>query len=217
MGSIELGHRSRAGLNHVWRMLNDWWLNIDTRDEPEERGEAWERDGAEDYRAHYQGANYFYLEQIARLLTKNAPNQLVFYDIGCGKGRPLCVMARHPFRKVVGVEFRRELCEAARINAAHLRGRIAPISIVRGDAGSVDLSDGHVYFFFNPFGPPTMRRVLRSIERSLIKNPRDVVLVYYNAVHEGLFEATPWLEPFHILPTYSGVRVSLWQNRRDAS
>jgi SAM-dependent methyltransferase len=213
MGSTEVGHRLRAGPSHLWQLLSDWWLNIDTTHDPREGHETFMRDGVPDYRGHYQGANYLYLERIARMLTRDARQQRVFFDIGCGKGRPLCVMARHPFARVVGVELRAELCEIARENARQLRGRVAPIDIINGDAGSVDLSDGDVYFFFNPFGAPTLQRVLAAIAQSLTEAPRDITLIYYNAVHEHVFQACDWLEHYYSLPTLSRVRVSFWRNR----
>jgi SAM-dependent methyltransferase len=217
MGSTEVGHRLRAGPSHLWQILNDWWLNIDTTHDPAAAHEAFMNDGVPDYRGHYQGANYLYLERIARVLTRDAPYRRVFFDIGCGKGRPLCVMARHPFARVVGVELRADLCDVARQNARNLRGRLAPIDIVDGDAGSVDLSTGDAYFFFNPFGAPTLQRVLQSIRHSLTQSPRDVTLIYYNAVHEHVFEAADWLEHYYALPTLSRVRVSFWRNRRPRS
>lgn len=198
-------------------MLNDWWLNIETAHDPLAVSEEYERGGRFDYRAHYQGANYLYLEQIARRLTRGAPNQLVFYDVGCGKGRPLCVMARHAFRKVVGVELRESLCAIARENARQLRGRLAPIEVVCADAAHVDYSDGHVFFFFNPFGAPTLQAVLDGIEASLQRAPRQVTLIYYNAVHEPVLDGCPWLHNQGVLPTFSGVRVSFWRNRQGSA
>jgi SAM-dependent methyltransferase len=213
LATTEIGHRLRAGPSHVWQRLQDWWLEIDTAHDERAVSEEYERGGIGDYRSHYQGANYLYLQQIARLVTKDAPHRLVFYDVGCGKGRPLCVMARHPFRKVVGVELREGLCEIARENARHLRGRVAPIEVVCADAANVDYSDGHVFFFFDPFGAPTLQAVVDCIERSLRFAPRPVTLIYYNAVHEQVLERCPWLHCQGLLPTFSGVRVSFWRNR----
>jgi SAM-dependent methyltransferase len=209
----DLGHRLRAGPNHLWQRINDWRLGIDTSDDPNAQTDEFQHQGAEDYRSHYQAANYLYLERIARLITRNAQQPLVFYDIGCGKGRAVCVMARHTFGKVVGVDYQETLCKMARHNAQQLRGRVATVQIVRADAASLDYSDGHVFFFFNPFGPPTMRAVLESIERSLLRAPRPVTVIYYNAVHEAVLRDCPWLEFEALLPTFSGVRVSFWRSR----
>jgi SAM-dependent methyltransferase len=213
MATLEIGHRLRSGPSQVWQLLNDWWLNIDTASDRDALSEAARLGEPDDEREPYQGANYLYLEQIAGLITENAPHRLVFYDVGCGKGRPLCVMAQHPFEKVVGVEVRAELCEVARQNARDMRGRVAPIEIRCADAASVDYSDGHVFFLFHPFGPSTLQAVLDSIERSLQASPRAVTLIYYHAVHEAVLGLCPWLECYGLLPTFSGVRVSFWRNR----
>lgn len=209
------GHRLRAGPSHLWQLYNDWRLNVDTM--PDGAApmvpEPFERDGRPDYRAHYQSANYLYLQQIARII-RPVPNQLTLYDLGCGKGRALCVMARLPFKKVVGVDLSEELCEAARQNAARMSGRVAPVEIVCADATAADASNGHVYFLFNPFGAPTLQAVLENIEQSLGKAPRSVTFVYYHAVHESVLEAAGWLEPYYVLPTLSGLRVSFWRNTR---
>ena len=212
-------HRLRAVPSHLVQRLSDWFLNVDTMEDSESGPmvpEFFVRDGSSDYRNHYQSTNYLYLQRIARLL-RPTPNQSVFYDIGCGKGRVLCVMARLPFKRVVGIDLSESLCEGARRNAARMRGRVAPIDVVCADATLADVSDGHVYFFFNPFGPPTLRTVIDNIERSLRSSPRDVTVIYYHALHEDVLRATPWLEQYHVLPTLSGMRVSFWRNRPNAS
>lgn len=209
-----LGHRLRSGPSRAWQQLNDWWLGIDTVHDPvQQHPVQYSRNGEADYWCHYQGANYLHLHQIARRLTDNGARHGVFYDIGCGKGRPLCVMARYPFAKVVGIELRPDLCATAERNASRLRGRVAPIEIKNCDAATADMSDGNVFFFFNPFGLPTFRLVLASIERSLRVRPRKLTLIYYNAVFEKLLEGCSWLERVDSLPTLSGLRVSFWKNR----
>ncbi len=88
--------------------------------------------------------------------------QDVFGDLGCGMGRIVCVAARKTVRKSIGVELLEPLCEIAHRNATLLRGRKASIQIVCGDATTVDLSEGTIYFMFNPFGARTSVSRLRS-------------------------------------------------------
>lgn len=208
------GHRLRAVPSHVWQLCNDMSLNVTTMSDQTDVTDG-RHDGVNmlDYNSGYQGANYLYLWRIAHMVRPDAPNQVNFYDVGCGKGRALCVMARHPFKKVVGIEISEELCRVARANSSRLRGRLAPIEVVCANAVDADLSDGHVYFLYNPFGRSTLTRVLDNIERSLEVAPRRIILVYYNSVCESLFASRPWLERYHVLPTLSGVPVSLWRNR----
>jgi predicted RNA methylase len=136
----------------------------------------------------------------------------VFYDLGSGKGRILCVMARRPFKKVVGVELLESLCEVAKRNAIHMRGRKAPIEIYCEDAARADLSDGTVYCMFNPFGITTLREVIEHIKSSLSTNPRGITIVYYNAVHEDILRSCEWLQMSYVFHTATGRRVSFWRN-----
>lgn len=215
LNTTDLRHRLRAVPSHVLQVCTDRLLNIATLPDSnaeEARAQRFENDAARDYQTRFQSANYLYLHRIAELVRPKVPGESVFYDLGCGKGRALCVMARHPFKKVVGVELRPELCESARDNAARLRGRVAPIEVVQGDATQPEFADGDVYFFYNPFGAPTFTQVLRNLERSLEAAPRSLTLVYYNALHEGLLDGCPWLERYYELPTFSGVPVGFWRS-----
>jgi hypothetical protein len=74
--------------------------------------------------------------------------------------------------KCIGVELLAPFCEIARRNAAGLRGRKAPIQIVCGDAATAELSEGTIYFMFNPFGADTLRDTLENIRGSLSQEPR---------------------------------------------
>ena len=84
---------------------------------------------------YYEPLIYFNVRRMLRLLDLQTDD--VRYDIGCGKGRILCVAARRRLKKVVGVELFEELCAAARANAARLRGRKTPIDVVCGDATTI--------------------------------------------------------------------------------
>ena len=214
MAATELGHERRACPSQVWQALDDSRLDIDTSSELPVR---LEQQGTHGPHARRRGADYLYLEQIAKLVTREAQRPLVFYDIGCGKGRSLCVMARYSFAKVVGVELDPQLCDVARCNARRLRGRVAPIEIVCADPVSLDYSDGHVFFSCDPLGPATLRGVLGSLSRSLARAPRRITVIYYNAVHEGVLDACPWLHCYGLLPTFSGLRVGFWRNRQIAA
>jgi precorrin-6B methylase 2 len=158
----------------------------------------------------YQSPDYWCLYKVARML-KPEPDD-VFYDIGCGMGRVLCVLARTNIRKCVGIELRKDLCALARLNALHMRGRKAEIGIICADASVADLSEGTLYFMYNPFGVETLRDVLENIRKSLSLNPRNIKIVYYNSIHEPLFQSCKWLEQFDSFHTFTRRRVTFWRN-----
>ena len=112
--------------------------------------------------------------------------------------------------RVVGIELDRPLCQIARQNADRMRGRHAPIDVRCEDASSADLSDGTIYYLYNPFGPETMRDVLGRIRRALADRPRRVRVVYHNSVHEDLMRSCEWLELTDVFKTLRGQRVTFW-------
>jgi len=159
----------------------------------------------------YSTISYWYLRKILRVVKPGSED--VFYDIGCGMGRVLCVAAQKPVRKCVGVELLEPLCQVARRNATRLRGRKAPIQIIHGDATTADLSEGTIYFMFNPFGPETLRDTLDNIRCSLAQKPRTVKVVYYNSKHQSVLEGLEWLVKLHEFDRFGGHPVTIWENR----
>ena len=137
----------------------------------------------------------------------------VFYDIGSGMGRILCVMARQRLRRCIGIELFEPLCEIARHNAVTLRGKKTPIEVLCADATTADLGDGTIYFMFNPFGAETMRDTLLNLKNSQLRKPRSITVVYYNAECESVFEDAGWLEKVEQFASFNGQRISLWRNR----
>jgi SAM-dependent methyltransferase len=102
-----------------------------------------------------------------------------FIDHGCGKGHALLVAAQFPFRRLLGVEIASELCDIARANVDTSPEWAARISIANQDATSVAYPDGPlILFFYDPFLPPVLRRVLANLERHLRRSPRPTYLLY---------------------------------------
>jgi len=118
-------------------------------------------------------------------------------DVGSGKGRVLFMAAMHPFRKVIGVEFSSELTRIAREN---IRTFKAPkqachnIEAVCADATEFSFPpQPTVIYMYNPFAGEIMRGVVANLEGSLRTNPRDVIVVYYNARCPEHLDASPLL------------------------
>lgn len=111
----------------------------------------------------------------------------VFVDVGCGKGRVVCCAARRPLRRVVGIENNPEAARAARTNAARLRGRRAPVTILEADARTVDYGEATALYLFNPFGAEVLRAVLARLAASLAAEPRALRIAYSYPRHDQEF------------------------------
>jgi hypothetical protein len=103
-------------------------------------------------------------------------SEFAFVDIGSGKGRILLAAAGLPFKRVVGVEFAEDLCRIAERNARLVsRDRI---EVVCADATEYDMPpEPLVLYFYNPFLPPIMRRVMARVAESLRAHPRAAYVV----------------------------------------
>ena len=127
----------------------------------------------------------------------NLPEQKVFIDMGCGKGKALLIAAAYGCQKVIGVELSPTLCERARANL-HARLKNQPeivFEVIQSDAAQFEFRDDeNVIYFQNPFAAPIIRAVLRSLERSLQRVPRPVWILFSVAQFRASFEECPFLE-----------------------
>ncbi len=107
-----------------------------------------------------------------------------FIDLGAGKGRVLLVGSRFPFRRLIGVEFARELVETARQNIERFHSRA---EMVHADAADYQFpSDNLVVYLYNPFGPEVLRPVLRSLQE--ISRRHEVYVLYLNPENASYVE-----------------------------
>lgn len=135
-------------------------------------------------------------------LMKKVPvdrSRFTFIDIGSGKGRTLFLAACYPFARVIGVEFSPELCEVAERNTArflqHPQRRCEAVQTICADATAYDFPEQPtIIYMFNPFQAKVMAPVLRNLEASLEAHPRELFVIYYNALNRELFDASAAFE-----------------------
>jgi SAM-dependent methyltransferase len=139
----------------------------------------------------YEPLDYPFLLTALRKMDLS-PNDVV-YDIGCGMGRVLCLLARRNIARCVGIELSAQLADRARANVGTMRGRRGPVDVVTGDASLAKYDGGSAFFMFHPFGPVTMRDTLARIAESVVREPRDVRFMYVNPFHEDVLEGSGWL------------------------
>jgi SAM-dependent methyltransferase len=108
-----------------------------------------------------------------------------FIDLGSGKGRALILAALNNFRRVIGVEFAKELHEVAKENTARLSHII---ELVNADATTFEFpNEPLIVYMFNPFGSVIVRKVADNLLASWKANPRPIQVVYSNPVHLSEF------------------------------
>ncbi|KUY26314.1 MAG: class I SAM-dependent methyltransferase [Flavobacteriaceae bacterium] len=108
-----------------------------------------------------------------------------FIDIGCGKGAAILLATRYNFKRYIGVELSPLLAEECRKNIRKFIGkREINYAVYNCDATKYTIPDDvNVFYFFNPFAPPVLKVVMYNIELSLIRNPRKILILYFNAMY----------------------------------
>jgi SAM-dependent methyltransferase len=148
----------------------------------------------------YTPTSYINLPQILSFINPGD----VFIDIGCGKGRVIWFLgSRIKLKKIIGFEIVPELAEEAKRKLMiYQRTLKCPVDIIEGDASSVDLSQGNVFYLYNSFGEKTVSKLLANIERSLFQNKRRIRIIYMNPLHGNLLDSSSWLHPTANAPPF---------------
>ena len=172
----------------------DWRFGTDTRTEM----------GAEHFEQYLANRKHAVMYQPSKagpflklMQQLDIPERSTFMDVGCGKGKVLLLAAsseQHRFKRVVGLEFSRALCERARKNIeifGQKRNLLAPIQIVEGDASQYEfVGDENVIFLYNPFNGTILARFLERLRDSLARHPRQIWLLYSVPVHADVVDAS---------------------------
>lgn len=146
----------------------------------------------------YMPASYDLLENFfSRINLKEYHH---FVDIGCGKGRAICVAASFGAKKITGVELSKDLCVSAKENLQKTKEKYPDFiyDVYNNDAFYFKIEkDVDCIFMFNPFDETIMSGVLENIEASLQKNPRKITVIYINPLQKHLFLESGFKEKYH--------------------
>ena len=134
--------------------------------------------------------NHFYIcSKIQNLsykeqLKEKGNFQLI--DIGCGKGKVLCIwelMFKKSKVRIVGVEYSEELIRISKKNLETLNSKNT--SLFKVDALDLDLGlmeDNLLVYIYIPFNENILYKFLKKIE------PKTVAIVYINPIHTKCFK-----------------------------
>lgn len=166
----------------------------------------------------YMPVDYSLLESLLDALPSTAKKG-TFVDIGCGKGRALCVAAHFGFRKIEGIDFAKELVEDAQINLNETQ-QIFPDLLSRAlwtDLESYKIpEETSCIFLFNPFNETMITMLAAKISETNFLFPLH--LIYASPVHLDVFEKTGFrlIQEIELLKPIKGA-VLYWPKHRNIS
>ncbi len=107
------------------------------------------------------------------------------------RDRAIMLAAEFPFKRIVGVEFSEKLHRIAEENIRHFRTATSKYNVESVCIDAVDFplpDDCLLCYFCNPFDATVMAQVLSNIRNSLLRNPREIFIVYYNPKEAHLID-----------------------------
>lgn len=101
-----------------------------------------------------------------------------FIDLGCGKGKPLLIAAKKPFRRIIGVDVDPSCLAIAKRNL-EICGLSARVELVAADATQFELPPGPLLIYlYNPFPGHVLRIVLQRLATRLATTSDPIALIY---------------------------------------
>ena len=148
---------------------------------------------ADQYRYPYEPTPYSVLERLAN--SGFIRKKDVVIDYGCGKGRISFFINDQIGCKVIGIDHSERLLEMANRNLERYGGD-GNIVFIHSKAEEFIPDEANRFYFFNPFSTKIFRQVLRRIEESYKRKPREIlVFFYYSTIEYKLYLPTePRLE-----------------------
>jgi SAM-dependent methyltransferase len=144
----------------------------------------------------YFATEPYLFEEIMRAVPADL-SDFTFVDLGSGKGRVLLMASKYNFRRIVGVEFLRELHESAVENIARYSNANQHCRNIESfcmDARDFEFPAGPlVAYMFNALPEPVFAKVLDNLRRSLQTNLRPVFVCYRYLEFEYLLKECDWL------------------------
>jgi SAM-dependent methyltransferase len=151
------------------------------------------------FASSYFGSDPDYVKAAIHSLPVDYSN-FTFIDYGSGKGRVLLLATEFNFKRIIGVEFSKELHNIAVNNIENFPLDFAKCKVVSSvfiDAVNFNLpQECLVLYFFNPFDRKIMASVIDSILESIIETPREIFIIYANPVHGDLFDRSIYFDMF---------------------
>ena len=120
-----------------------------------------------------------------------------FIDLGSGKGRALLMASEYPFRRIIGVELLPELNRIAQENLRRYKSETQKCFCLESRCGDarqfVFPAEPVVLYLFDPLPVAGLIQVVANLEHSLRVNPRKVLVLYHNPLHEEIFSRSEFL------------------------
>lgn len=177
-------------MQNSYDLMWDEKLNIST--------ESADYSGEDSHNYGYDPTPYAVLEKLIALDILEKDDVVV--DYGCGKGRISFFINSQVGCRVIGIDHSESLLEQANENLKSY-GNSGDIVFICSKAQEYCPDGANRFYFFNPFSSRIFGEVLKRIEESYEKTPREILIFfYYSTIEYKLYLPTqPRLELINTL------------------
>jgi ubiquinone/menaquinone biosynthesis C-methylase UbiE len=110
---------------------------------------------------------------------------VVFVDIGCGKGKVLCVWKKilKDVKEIIGIEYSQQLLDICKDNLKKISSKLK-INLIHDNALNLKLrskDNFYILYLYNPFNKKVLEKFIK-----ILKN-RKVIIIYNNPIHKDIF------------------------------
>ncbi len=148
------------------------------------------------YATQYQPISWIDFEKLLAPYNINY-NTTSFVDLGSGKGRSLFLAASLPFKRIIGVEFDKNLVAIAEKNIQEFKKyniKAKYIETICQDAAKYQFPETDLLIFmYNPFDKPVMEKVIESVIKFYDQHTNSIMIVYFNPVYGNLWKKQHFL------------------------
>ena len=132
---------------------------------------------SDNYRYPYEPTPYSVLERLANsgLIGKGD----VLLDYGCGKGRVSFFLSYQTKAKTIGIEYDERIYRAAMENRKTAATKPKSDFVLTSAEEYAVPPKVNRCFFFNPFSPEILQKVMARILESWYENTREMFLIFY--------------------------------------
>ena len=132
---------------------------------------------ADQYHHPYEPTPYSVLERLTASGLIDADDTVL--DYGCGKGRVGFFLSYRARAKTIGIEYDRRIYADALENRKTTVSRIKPDFVLTPAEEYTVPPEVNRCYFFNPFSPEILRKVMARIIESYYADPREIFLFFY--------------------------------------
>lgn len=120
------------------------------------------------------------------------------YDLGCGFGKVVIFGALNSEALFKGIEIVGERAQKAE-KIREVLG-IKNAEFLCGNVKDIDISDGDIFFLFNPFSEKTLKEVGQILEK--IAKKKRIKIATWGGTTNRFFDNLPWLQkPSPVVPS----------------